>query len=115
MHEEALGSTAPASRLIGDSNSAVRGHMEQQKRQSKPFGKEDSEVQVALTDRSGGVRKGQAVGLVRADTTSMQMAVPSSWRLGAWPAKGMWRWGLSAGKSSPTPRSPRATLLNTLA
>lgn len=78
-------------------------------------GEEDSEVQVDLVESSGGVRRGQAVGLVRADPASTQAAMPGARGLETWPVEGMWGWGLGAGKSSPTPRSPRTTLLNALA
>lgn len=66
-------------------------------------------------DRSGEVRRRRAVGLVREEATSTWADVPGAWGPGTRPAKGVRRWGLSAGKSSPTPRSPRTTLLNILA
>lgn len=68
---------------------------------------------VALTDRSGGVRRGHAAQLVRADTTSTWVTMLEGWRHGQ--PKGRGDMGLSVGKSSPTPRSPKKTLLNTLA
>lgn len=55
------------------------------------------------------------MGLVRIDTTSMWAVVPVARRLGAQPAQGMWSWGLSAGKSSPTPKIPQTTICSVLA
>lgn len=55
------------------------------------------------------------MGLVRIDTTSMWAVVPVARRLGAQPAQGMWSWGLSAGKSSPTPKIPQVTIRSVLA
>lgn len=48
-------------------------------------------------------------------TTSTHLTVFSKWSLEAEPAKGVGMWSLSDRKSSPTPRSPRKTILNTLA
>lgn len=53
--------------------------------------------------------------LLGVDTTSTHLTMFNKWSLEAQPAKGVGTWSLSDRKSSPTPRSPRTTLLNTLA
>lgn len=53
--------------------------------------------------------------LLGVETTSTHLTAFNQWSLEAQPAKGVGAWSLSDSKSSPTPRSPRKTLLNTLA